>query len=441
MENRPPLTSRTDAGTTDAAQLDAGTTEFESDVIDLLAETLLRAHKHEFPDVGTEDLLAALVLGDSAAGEAIAPGMRRAGSLSGMIAGKAGHGWVSDDGSTEDTDSADSTGDGDGGSDGSSDTSAVSDDEHEVDAAWRLAQWHTARRLRGGDAPGDRPWPEPSGALRACLRHAFRLARAEGCPGVFSRHVARALLDLPGTRAREACALRRLDLAAAYAALDTLDTGAAAGAEEARAEEPGTAGPSTEGPGTERPQSAAVAVLRRAGLLEDRSNWLARKVMAWTSGSLDDGTPVLFAVSVEAKRQAVRCGRSAAEPVDLLLAVLGLDRALSVARRSLPEALVAANEAAGLLRTRGVRPASLTRSARAVDPLPVSGDVPFSAAAERTLAVARLTAAEHGAPGVGTVHLVAALLDDAEGPVPQQLRTLGVDLTALKTDLSLRLSA
>ncbi|QXE34642.1 Clp protease N-terminal domain-containing protein [Streptomyces sp. GMY02] len=433
MENRPPLTARTDATGNHAAQLDSEATEFESDVIDLLAEMLLRAHKRELPNVGTEDLLAALVLGDSAAGEAIAPGMRRAGSLSGMIAGKAGRGWVSADNSDGNTDD-DNAGDGSVGNGGG--TSAVPADEHEVDAAWRVAQWHTARRFRGEDAPGDRPWPEPSGALRACLLHAFRLARAEGCPGVYSRHVARALLDLPGTRAREACVLRRLDLSAAYAALDTLDDRAGAGAEG-----PGSDGPGAERPGTARLQSPAVTVLRRAGVLEDRSNWLARKVMSWTSGSLDDGTPILFAVSVEAKRQAVRSGRSTAEPVDLLLAVLGLDRALSVARRSLPEALVSANEAATLLRTHGVRPVSLSRSARPADPLAVFGDVPFSAAADRALAVARLTAAEHGAPSVGTVHLVAALLDEAEGPVSEQLRAQGVDLTALKADLSLRLSA
>lgn len=54
--------------------------------------------------------------------------------------------------------------------------------------------------------------------------------------------------------------------------------------------------------------------------------------------------------------------------------------------------------------------------------------------------MAQLTAAEHGAPGVGTVHLVSALLDDAEGQVSEQLRAQGVDLTALKADLSLRLS-
>lgn len=404
MENRPPVTERTNA-----AHLSAEATEFAPDVIDLLGETLLRALKHASPKAGTEDLLAALVMGDSAAGAAIAPGMRRAGALSGVISGRAGRGWVSDD-------NDDSDGNGDG-------TSAVAADEHEVAAAWRLAQWRTARRSRRPVTEGDQEWPELSGALRACLLHALRLARGEASPGVRCRHVARALLDFPASRAREAFTLRRLDLAAAYAALDTLDTEAAATA------------------GTDEPESAAVTLLLRAGALEGRGNWPARALMSWMTWSTGDGTPVLFAVTAEASRQAVRSGRSAAEPVDLLLAVLALDRALSLAGRSLPEERAAVNEAAGLLRTHGVRPASLALSAVAADPLPVSGEVPLSAEAERTLAVARLSAAEHRATTVGTVHLVAALLDDAEGPVAQRLRAQGVDLAALKTGLSLRLSA
>ncbi|MEK8143983.1 hypothetical protein NKH18_24795 [Streptomyces sp. M10(2022)] len=54
---------------------DAGaTTEFESDVVKLLLETMSNVAKQERDDVGTESVLAALVSGDSAAGSAIAPG-------------------------------------------------------------------------------------------------------------------------------------------------------------------------------------------------------------------------------------------------------------------------------------------------------------------------------------------------------------------------------
>ncbi|MFE4369930.1 Clp protease N-terminal domain-containing protein [Streptomyces sp. NPDC056835] len=425
MENHPQLTSVI--------------TEFEIDVIELLVETLQHAVKCESRTVGTEDLLAALVMGDSAAGEAVAPGMRRAGELSGMIRGRAGRGWASDDHDDE--------------------ASGEPADEHEVAATWRVAQWQTAMRARKTTkasktaeaaeaakaaettettetvAQGDQEWPEPSGALRACLFLALGLARLEASPGVYARHVARALLDLPDSRAREAYALRQLDRAAAYAALDALD-----------------ARESPAAPATDRPLSHAATVLRRAGLLEDRSNWLARKVMAWTTQHPGDGTSMLFAVTVEASRQAVRCGRSAVEPVHLLLAVLALDRSLSLAGRSLPAEVAATNGAADLLRTHGVRPDALALSAVAADPSPVPDEVPLSAAAERTFASARLIAAEHHASSAGTVHLLAALLDDVaddeegdeegeEESVSRRLRAHGVDPIALRADLAPRLSA
>ncbi|MFJ1812694.1 MULTISPECIES: hypothetical protein [unclassified Streptomyces] len=72
-------------------------TEFEQDVMDLLVETLRRAVRLELSAVGTDTLLGELVLGDTDAGEAMSPGMRKAGSLSGLIAGRAGLGWVNDD--------------------------------------------------------------------------------------------------------------------------------------------------------------------------------------------------------------------------------------------------------------------------------------------------------------------------------------------------------
>ncbi|MEV6418843.1 Clp protease N-terminal domain-containing protein [Streptomyces sp. NPDC051662] len=389
-------------------------TEFGFDVIGLLVEVLARALKHESRTVGTEDLLSALVMGDSAAGEAIAPGMRNAGSLSGMVAGRAGSGWASDDHDDE--------------------TSGEPADEHEVAAAWRIARWQTALRHRKTVAKDGLEWPEPSGALSACLFLALGLARLEAAPEVYARHVARALLDLPDSRAREAYALRRLDRAAAYTALDALDARDTPAAPEA-----------------DRPRTPAVTVLARTGLLGDRSNWLARKIMSWPSQQLGDGSPVLFAVSVESQRQAVRWGRSTAEPIDLLLAILGLDRALSLAGRSLPEKVAAPNEAANLLRSHGVRPdasalsAEAAEAALAVDPAPVSDEIRFSAAAERTLASARLLAAEHHASSAGTVHLLAALLDNAtdgeETPVRQWLRARSVDIVALKADLGPRLTA
>jgi len=81
---------------TTGAHADATTgaaSEFEPDVMDLLVEALRDAVKRESPVVGTDTVLAALVMGDTDAGAAIAPGMRASGALSGVISGRAGRGW------------------------------------------------------------------------------------------------------------------------------------------------------------------------------------------------------------------------------------------------------------------------------------------------------------------------------------------------------------
>ncbi len=67
-----------------------------------------------------------------------------------------------------------------------------------------------------------------TGALRACLLPALGSARAEGTISVRWRYVARTLLHLPGSRAREALPLRGLDPATAATALDRLDASALA---------------------------------------------------------------------------------------------------------------------------------------------------------------------------------------------------------------------
>lgn len=400
----------------DGTAMAGATTEFEQDVMDLLVETLRRAVRREVPVVGTDTLLGELVSGDTDAGAAIAPGMRKAGSLSGLISGRAGLGWVSDDEAGAAPAPA--------GTDEEADREA---DEREVEFAWREAWWRVGL-ASGRSAPdGDRARPAMTGALRGCLLLALGSARAEGTVSVRCRHVARALLTLPDTRAREALLLQRLDTAAAAGALDRLD--------EAE---------------TEGVESRGVTLLRRAGTLGRSGNRLSRAFASWTSQSTVNGSPVLFAVSVEAIRQAVRCGRAAAEPVDLLLGMLALDRALSVAGHSLPASLADVNSAADLMRRHGARQASLVPAAAAPRPEPVSGGdgVRLSAAADRMTAVARLSAAEHGSPTVGTVHLLAALLDAAQtdadpaaGSVVRLLTAERVDVNALRSELSLRLGA
>ncbi|MCZ4510117.1 hypothetical protein O3Q52_18355 [Streptomyces sp. ActVer] len=425
MDQRPTTDAHTDADADFGAGAGGGaTTEFESDVMNLLVEALRVAVRHESPAVGTDLVLAALVMGDSDAGEAIAPGMRKAGSLSGMISGMAGRGWVSDD--------------GEGGAPVTTTAPDRNADEDEVISVWREAQWRLALGSRGSASESGRELPGMTGALRACLLLALKSARAEGTVAVRCRHVARALLDLPDSRAREALVLRRLDTVAAATALDALDTSA-----------------STE---TERPESPGVKLLRRAGTLGKSGNRLTRALVSWTSGSAVNGSPVMFTVHLEAVRQAVRCGRTVAEPVDLLLGALALDRALSLAGLCLPEDLATVNSAAALLRRHGVRQdsltrAAMTRTANASRSVGDTTDVQLSASADRAMAVARLSAAEQGSPTVGTVHLLAALLadgpattgtaaatdEDTEGGAVVRLLTAAqVDVAALRAEPLLR---
>lgn len=397
-------------------------TEFEPDVMDLLVETLRRAVRGELSAVGTDTLLGRIVLGDTDAGEAIAPGMRKAGSLSGLIAGRAGLGWVSDDEVRGVPVAA-----------GADEGAHQEADEKEVDAAWREARWRYGLGVRESAPESGRVPPGMTGAMRACLLLALRSAHAEGTISVRCRHVARALLELPDSRAREAMMLERLDLSAAANALNSLDASAPAR--------------------TEGPESRGVTLLRRAGTLGKSGNRLSRALVSWTSGGPVNGSPVLFAVSVEATRQAVRSGRAAVEPVDLLLGILALDRALFVAGRSLPGSLAKANSAPALMRRHGVRQFSLVSSASVISSasaipsagVPDSGRVRLSAAADRVMAVARLSAAEHGSPTVGTIHLLSALLDesatDTDVGVAQLLAADQVDVDALRAELGLGLGA
>lgn len=403
----------TTAADADATAVVGATTEFEPDVVDLLVVTLRRAVRRELPAVGTDTLLGELVMGDTDAGAAIAPGMRKAGSLSGMISGRAGRGWVSDDEVH-----------------GAPVAAGAEADGVEVDAAWREARWRLGLGARGSASHSRRVLPGMTGAMRACLLLALRSARAEGTISVRCRHVARALLDLPDSRAQEALLLQRLDPAAAATALDALDASAPAQAEG--------------------PQSRGVTLLRRAGTLGTSGNRLTRALTSWTSGAAVNGSPVVFAVNVEAMRQAVRCGRAAAEPVDLLLGILALDRALLVAGSSLPGSLAQANAAAAVMRRHGVRQVSLVASASAISSsaVPDGGDgggVRLSVAADRAVALARLSAAGHGSPTVGTVHLLSALLDepatDTGGVVVRLLAANQVDVAALRAEPSLRLGA
>ncbi|MFF2183818.1 Clp protease N-terminal domain-containing protein [Streptomyces sp. NPDC058155] len=386
------------------------TTEFERDVVQLLLETMSKVAKEEREDVGTESLLNALVSGDSAAGSAIAPGMRASGSLAGSIGCRGTSVWVSDD-----------AGDG---------AEGAPDDEREIDALWREVRQEEAKRLRWknrkkkDEEQESIELPPMTGALRSCLRKALEAAREEGTLSVRVSHVARALVELPDTRAREAMQVEKLDVPAAATALDALR-----GSDEA-------------------PESGTVLVLRKAGTFGKSGNPLTRKFTSWVfGGGAGFGSAVVGVVRSEAQRSAVRRGAPKTEPVDVLLGILALDRSLSVAGRELPEQLTGANRGAELLRRYGARQDALARvllpatGVAEEEPTEVDGTADFD---RRLLHVTQLTASAQDSPTVGTTHLLAALLDktgtnaESAAEIERVLTESGVDVAGLRAEPELQ---
>ncbi|RII12033.1 hypothetical protein DSC45_27470 [Streptomyces sp. YIM 130001] len=394
-----------------ASEHDAdATTEFERDVVGLLLEAMKTVAKQEREDVGTESLLSALVAGDSAAGSAVAPGMRAAGSLGGSIGSRGTSVWISDD-----------AGDG---------AAETPQDGREIDACWREVRQEEAKRLRWKNRKKTEEEqaaveiPPMTGALRSCLRKALEAARQEDSRSVRVRHVARALVDLPGTRALEALVVEKLDLSAVPAALDAL-----------RGSDP-------------VPEPGSVLMLRKTGTFGRSGNPLTRKFSAWIfGGGAGFGSAVVSAVRAEALRGAVRRGAPEQEPVDVLLGILALDRSLAVAGRELPENLTGANRGAELLRRYGARQDVLARglapSTGVVegDAREVAGSADFE---RRLLHVTQFIAAARDSPTVGTTHLLAALIDRAgtdaatAAEIERVLTESGVDVAGLRAEPDLQ---
>ncbi|MFI6083370.1 Clp protease N-terminal domain-containing protein [Streptomyces sp. NPDC051217] len=386
------------------------TTEFASDAVELLSKTVRHAVGRG-PAVGTEHLLYALLDDTDEPGTALVPRGRDSGSVRGQIRGREEQNWARDDSGVS------------GESDAPDDVHA-SDDAIEVAAAWREALCEAARASKPLREEGAKP-PRLSPALRRTLLGALRLAREEGAPDAHERHLARALLRTPESRALEALALCRVDPAAGAGALDAQAEAVRAGGAPWPSEAAGVRG--------------TVKAMRNAGLLGERGVWWMRGMMSWMGRSSGDGSPVVVLLSSEAQRQAVRYGRSETEPVDLLLAVMALDRGLTVAGLSLPGELLVANSAAQTLRSAGVREADLVRAATAAaNPAPeiiAPASVERSVETDQVVAAARLLAAERKDETVGTTHILWALLADPGSPAAQLLRETGTDPTELRNRL------
>ncbi|MEW1724908.1 Clp protease N-terminal domain-containing protein [Streptomyces sp. NPDC093109] len=416
------------------------TTEFASDAVALLSRLIHRAAKRGTEKVGTEHLLYMLLDDNEKPGAALVPGFQTSTSVSGQILARMGNDdlWVRTD---EDTSSG--SGDDSATSTSSSDHDHDNDDRIEADAAWREALWLSVRRSRPGPAR-EAPRPVPSGALRAAVLGALRQARREGSYTVHERHIARALLELPMSRAVEQMVLCRVDLAASAAALDAQAEAVRGGATPWTAEH--------------EAESGSLALLRQSGLLGERGSWWMRGLTSWMARSAGDGSPILMVLRTEAVRQAERYGRDTAGPAELLLAVLALDRALTLAGKALPAELAEVNSVAEELRSCGVRHAALVRAAVALvpatghtvpspsEPFTPAGKVEMSAEGDQLVARVRLLAAERGAGTVGTAHVLAVLLDE-EGTGEVVGRLLGEsgadpdELAVLRDRLDGRLGA
>ncbi|AXG79438.1 Clp protease N-terminal domain-containing protein [Streptomyces paludis] len=401
------------------------TTEFASDALALLSRLVHRAFKKGVEKVGTEHLLYILLDDNEKPGAALVPGLQASTSVGGqLLARMGGNSWVRTD---EDEDEVK------GGGEGQQDPA---DDRVEADAVWREALWFSVKQSRPGPAR-EAARPVPTGALRATLRGALRQARREGSYTVHERHIARALLEQPLSRAVEQMVLCRVDLAASAARLDAQAEAVRGGATPWMAEREAEAG--------------SVKLLRQSGLLGERGSWLMRGMASWMTRSTGDGSLILMVLRNEAIRQAERYGRDTAGPAELLLAVLSLDRSLTLAGKALQAELAGVNSVAGELRSCGVRHAALVRAATALVPATghgvpstPAGEVELSAEAEQLVARVRLLAAERGAVTVGTAHVLAVLLDADGEQVGRLLQESGADadaLAALRTRLDDRLGA
>ncbi|MGC4942549.1 Clp protease N-terminal domain-containing protein [Kribbella sp. DT2] len=336
-----------------------------TEAVRMLSRALARAARLGHPATGTEHLLFALLDAETPTAKALAPRLNDAGALMGTLAAQEPTDWIS-------TDTVEAAVPGTTRPDAAQDRS--------TDAVLREAD--RLRKKREVAAPPATP------ALRACLRGAT--VHADG-PVVTSSHLLASLLDLPGCRAVEALRLRRVDRTTVATALDL------------------SAGTS--------PEAAAQDVLQRTGAFPSGfTGWLVQ----WMRGR---ESSMLFGAAREAKRQAVRRGRAEVDSADLLLGVLSLDRLMLQAARG--EA-TSSDTGAAVLAARGIDLGSLLPAATVNPPQPLEQSLPVHGSARRVRARAHLIAADENAREIGTAHLVAALLEEHDGPVGDLLTAAGV---------------
>lgn len=349
-------------------------TEISREVAGTLLRAFHEAVRRDQRAVGTEHVLSALLDGDSAAGEVLAPTVRASGSMMGLIRAKGiGDRWVYDDAAEPVGDLA-------------------------VTGLLRETAWAARRK--------DSEVPPPTGALRAALRQALLYAAEHGTPRANMTHLLMGLLHVPENRAHEVLREHRVDRDDVLARLRV----------HSGAREPG-----------EPPHTDTALTLRKMGLLAGQRGQTSVRLVAKL---FSNGAPVFMALRREARRQAIRLGHRERTTAHLLLAVLALDEQLTAAGGQFSPELAGSNTAAERLRDREV---TLNTAANALLELVPAAEnrshdeeLPEDQTIETVLSKARWRADEAGVPA-GTTHLLAELLAGPDEVVAELLTRLGVD--------------
>ncbi|MEV5831848.1 Clp protease N-terminal domain-containing protein [Spirillospora sp. NPDC052242] len=354
------------------------TADASRELREILVEAFRRAIGDGRSNVGTENVLYALLDGESAAKELLAPKVRDTGSLMGMIKAKGAEHWA--------------------GEDRAADGAPLGG--HAAAALLREAAWAASE---------DEVPPRPTGALTTALAQALLRAGELGVSRANASHLLMGLLHDRGNRACEALLERRMDRDDLIARLEVH--------------------PSARQDGTRHPDGAAA--LRNMGVLNKRGMYWGRLARALSGGGF--GSPVIPTVRLEAERQAVRLGHSEVTAVHLLLGMLALDDQLAETGLRLRDEWTAMNKGAELLRDRGVTLAAM------MDALPEPDTaVPFRPTMHeettRLLTRARLHCHERKDPSTGTSHLLAVLAAEP-GECRSLLTSLGVDTDELRQAL------
>ncbi|MEW2356213.1 Clp protease N-terminal domain-containing protein [Spirillospora sp. NPDC029432] len=168
------------------------------------------------------------------------------------------------------------------------------------------------------------------------------------------------------------------------------------------------------------------------------------------------GHPILASIEANALSKALQTGHGAVTAVHVLLSLIDQHQQLAAAGRSLPADAARWNRAGEILAAHGVRLDAATFAAAVrLEPapddaeddmsgVPTEGWPPFSPVpagdpvpgrtALTALRRASLSAHRLGHPYAGTTHLLAALLDDPDGPATRLLHELGTDPAAIHSD-------